>query len=36
VLNAAFPVRRYLTRALLDNTAAAGALFTEVDRSTRT
>ncbi|MEU3648801.1 TetR family transcriptional regulator [Lentzea sp. NPDC034063] len=30
VLHAATPVRRYLARALLDDTAAAGALFTEI------
>ncbi|GLZ32056.1 putative transcriptional regulator, TetR family protein [Lentzea sp. NBRC 105346] len=30
VLNAATPVRRYLARALLDNTDAASALFNEI------
>ena len=35
VLNAATPVRRYLARALLDNTEAAGALFTEIVERTQ-
>lgn len=35
VLHAATPVRRYLARALLDDTAAAGALFTEIVERTQ-
>lgn len=35
VLSAATPVRRYLARALLDDTEAAGALFTEIVERTQ-
>ncbi|WP_434444233.1 TetR/AcrR family transcriptional regulator [Lentzea sp. E54] len=36
VLRAATPVRRYLARALLDDTPAAGALFAEIVERTET